>query len=95
MEARIPLMELLEGLDDPRRAQGRRHPLPALLGLAVVAMLAAMTSYNDPGSLRLRRWAESGKTKLGEPAFHRILGLGENQTRLGFDPQFSERSRRG
>jgi hypothetical protein len=39
------LMELLEGLHDPRRAQGRRHPLPALLGLAVVAMLAGMTSY--------------------------------------------------
>jgi hypothetical protein len=38
-------MELLEGLHDPRRAQGKRHPLPALLGLAVVAMLAGMTSY--------------------------------------------------
>jgi hypothetical protein len=38
-------MELLEGLPDPRRAQGKRHPLPALLGLAVVAMLAGMTSY--------------------------------------------------
>jgi DDE_Tnp_1-associated/Transposase DDE domain len=45
MEADISLMELLEGLHDPRRAQGRRHPLPALLGLAVVAMLAGMTSY--------------------------------------------------
>jgi hypothetical protein len=45
MEAHISLMELLEGLHDPRRAQGRRHPLPALLGLAVVAMLAGMTSY--------------------------------------------------
>jgi hypothetical protein len=45
MEARISLMELLEGLHDPRRAQGRRHPLSALLGLAVVAMLSGMTSY--------------------------------------------------
>ena len=45
MDADISLMELLEGLHDPRRAQGRRHPLPALLGLAVVAMLAGMTSY--------------------------------------------------
>jgi hypothetical protein len=45
MEAHASLMELLEGLDDPRRAQGKRHPLPALLGLAVVAMLAGMTSY--------------------------------------------------
>lgn len=45
MDAQLSLMELLEGLHDPRRAQGRRHPLPALLGLAVVATLAGMTSY--------------------------------------------------
>ncbi|MEA2632602.1 MAG: hypothetical protein QOE66_2821 [Chloroflexota bacterium] len=45
MEAHASLMELLEGLHDPRRAQGKRHPLPALLALAVVAMLAGMTSY--------------------------------------------------
>ena len=45
MEAQLSLMELLEGLHDPRRAQGKRHPLPALLGLAVVGMLAGMTSY--------------------------------------------------
>src|SRR5262249_5418234 len=45
MDARISLMELLEGIHDPRRAQGRRHPLAALLSLAVVATLAGMTSY--------------------------------------------------
>jgi hypothetical protein len=45
MEAQLSLMELLEGLHDPRRAQGKRHPLPALMGLAVVGMLAGMTSY--------------------------------------------------
>jgi hypothetical protein len=45
MDAPVSLMELLEGLYDPRRARGRRHPLAALLGLAVVAMLAGMTSY--------------------------------------------------
>jgi hypothetical protein len=45
MEADATLMELLEGLHDPRSARGKRHPLPALLGLAVVAMLAGMTSY--------------------------------------------------
>ena len=44
MEADATLMELLEGLHDPRAARGKRHPLPALLGLAVVAMLAGMTS---------------------------------------------------
>src|SRR3954452_8804577 len=45
MEADMTLMELLGGLEDPRRPQGKRHPLPALLSLAVVAMLAGMTSY--------------------------------------------------
>jgi DDE_Tnp_1-associated/Transposase DDE domain len=45
MEARISLMELLEDIHDPRHARGKRHPLPALLGLAVVAMLAGMTGY--------------------------------------------------
>jgi len=45
MEADVTLMELLEALHDPRSARGKRHPLPALLGLAVVAMLAGMTSY--------------------------------------------------
>jgi DDE_Tnp_1-associated/Transposase DDE domain len=45
MEADVTLMELLEGLHDPRSARGKRHPLPALLALAVVAMLAGMTSY--------------------------------------------------
>jgi DDE family transposase len=45
MEAHASLMELLEGIHDPRHARGKRHPLPALLGLAVVALLAGMTSY--------------------------------------------------
>src|SRR5487761_1917024 len=45
MEAKRSLMELLEGIHDPRRARGKRHPLPALLGLAVVAMLSGMRSY--------------------------------------------------
>jgi DDE family transposase len=45
MEADTSLMELLEGIHDPRGARGKRHPLPALLALAIVAMLAGMTSY--------------------------------------------------
>ena len=45
MDAEGSLMELLEGVHDPRGAKGKRHPLPALLGLAVVAMLAGMTTY--------------------------------------------------
>src|SRR5271165_2930544 len=45
MDAQLSLLELLEGIQDPRGAQGKRHPLSALLALAVVAMLAGMTSY--------------------------------------------------
>ncbi len=45
MDARLSLLEILEGIHDPRGAQGKRHPLSALLALAVVAMLAGMTSY--------------------------------------------------
>jgi hypothetical protein len=45
MEAKASLMELLEGISDPRGARGKRHPLPALLALAVVAMLAGISSY--------------------------------------------------
>jgi hypothetical protein len=45
MESGMSLMELLEGVRDPRRAQGKRHPLSALLTLAVVGLLSGMTSY--------------------------------------------------
>jgi DDE_Tnp_1-associated/Transposase DDE domain len=65
MAADISLMELLEGLDDPRAARGKRHPLPALLGLAVVAMLAGMTSYEAI--------VDYGKERGGE--FLKLLGF--------------------
>lgn len=45
MEATPSLMELLKTIQDPRRPQGTRHPLAALLGLAVVAMLAGQFGY--------------------------------------------------
>jgi len=45
MDAQPSLLEPLEGIEDPRGAKGKRHPLSALLALAVVAMLADMTSY--------------------------------------------------
>jgi DDE_Tnp_1-associated/Transposase DDE domain len=65
MEADTSLMELLEGLHDPRSAKGRRHPLPAVLALAVVAMLAGMTSYEAI--------VDYGKERGGE--FLQLLGF--------------------
>lgn len=46
MDADASLMELLAGIEDPRGARGKRHPLPALLALAVVASLSGMNSYD-------------------------------------------------
>ena len=65
METAVTLMELLEGLYDPRAAKGKRHPLPALLTLAVVAMLAGMTSYEAI--------VQYGQERGGE--FLRLLGF--------------------
>ncbi|MFO0952436.1 MAG: ISAs1 family transposase [Isosphaeraceae bacterium] len=44
MDAPASLLEHLAQLPDPRSRQGRRYPLPAVLGLAVLAMLSGMTS---------------------------------------------------
>src|SRR4051812_1036670 len=65
MESAASLLELLEAVQDPRGARGKRHPLPALLGLAVVGMLAGMTSYEAI--------VDYGKKRGGE--FLRLLGF--------------------
>jgi hypothetical protein len=36
------LIDLLKTLPDPRRAEGKRHPLPAVLALLVLALMAGM-----------------------------------------------------
>jgi hypothetical protein len=65
MESDVTLMELLEGLHDPRSARGKRHPLSALLALAVVALLAGITSYEGI--------VQYGQERGGE--FLRLLGF--------------------
>ena len=42
MDATPSLPDLLDEIPDPRRAEGKRHPLPAVLSLLVLAMLAGM-----------------------------------------------------
>lgn len=44
MDSAPTLMEVFQSLHDPRRPQGRRHPLEALLALTTVAILSGMTS---------------------------------------------------
>jgi hypothetical protein len=42
MDATPSLLDLLLQVPDPRRREGKRHPLPAILSLLVLAMLAGM-----------------------------------------------------
>jgi hypothetical protein len=42
MDATLSLPDLLEEIPDPRRAEGKRHPLPAVLSLLVLATMAGM-----------------------------------------------------
>lgn len=50
-------------LDDPRRPQGRRHPLPAVLAIATAATLCGMRGYKA-----IAQWAEA----LGQNARARL-----------------------
>jgi DDE_Tnp_1-associated/Transposase DDE domain len=93
MESRISLMELLEGIQDPRHARGKRHPLPALLNLAVVAMLAGMSSYEaivDYGKERGWEFLEllgfttrKGLCKATYSRVFRRLDVAEFEARVG------------
>lgn len=44
-KAPLSLLECLAQIPDPRSRKGRRHPLPAILSLAVLAMLTGAKSY--------------------------------------------------
>ena len=44
--APLSLLECLASVPDPRSRRGRRHPLPAILSLAVLAMLTGAKGYS-------------------------------------------------
>ncbi|MGH8510860.1 MAG: transposase family protein, partial [Gammaproteobacteria bacterium] len=48
------LPEFFADIPDPRRAQGRRHPLPVVLAIAAGAILCGMRGYKA-----IADWAQS------------------------------------
>lgn len=74
------LWYMLHEIADPRRAQGRRHNLPILLTLAILAMCCGHTSY-----LAMKEWCENYQDILirqvpflaghmpNEATFHRVF----------------------
>lgn len=52
---------MLHEIPDPRRAQGKRHDLPIVLTLAILALCCGHTSYQAMGE-----WAENYQTLLRE-----------------------------
>ena len=59
----LSLYDCFQNIDDPRRAQGKKHPLPAVLSLATAAVLCGMHGYKD-----ISLWAQS----LGQKARSRF-----------------------
>ncbi len=59
-----PLAEVFAAIPDPRRAQGRRHPLVAILLLACVAMLAGARGQSGIADWA-KHYGEPWRTRLG------------------------------
>ncbi len=49
----VSLSDCFADIPDPRRGQGRRHPLPTVLAIAAGAILCGMRSYQA-----ISRWAQ-------------------------------------
>lgn len=67
-----PLLPYLATVPDPRRRRGRRHPLPAILGLACAAMLAGCDSL-----LAIAEW---GRDPAGGAPLSGRLGFTRGRT---------------
>ena len=63
------LLEALSGLEDPRKPRGVRHPLPAILALAVCAMLGGARSL-----YAIAQWGRE------HPEFAQSLGFSRART---------------
>ncbi len=59
----LSLYDFFTQIDDPRRRQGRKHPLPSVLSLAAAAVLCGMRGYKD-----ISIWVQS----LGQKARSRF-----------------------
>lgn len=66
------LMEALASVPDPRKRRGRRHPLPAILALAVSAMLCGCRSL-----YAIAQWGRE------HPELGQALGFTRSQTPCG------------
>lgn len=55
------LLECLSAVADPRRAQGRRYPLPYILLFSILAMLCGATSYR-----KIQRFIKAHRERLNE-----------------------------
>ena len=84
MDARLTLLELFGStqLTDPRRAQGKRHPLAAILGLMTVAMLSGIRSQqgaieygNARGREFLRLLGFHKRFAPSKATFSRVLAM--------------------
>src|SRR5512135_3596979 len=65
-----PLLQALAQVPDFRQSQGKRHPLAAVLALAVVAMLCGYTSLTA-----MSQWGrEHGARLLGQLGFTHFPG---------------------
>ena len=62
-EQMVSLYDFFTQIDDPRRAQGRKHPLATVLALAAAAVLCGMRGYKD-----IAIWVQS----LGQKARSRF-----------------------
>lgn len=60
-----PLIEVLSAIPDPRKARGKRHPLPAILALTCAAVLCGYRSY-----AAIAEWG-----RVYGPAFVATLGF--------------------